>query len=484
MDEVTLNRLKALLKKQENEKAANKKEKSRRPRASLENIKTVYQANGMVAPIQGFWKRPIHKGLYTCPVSEPLTTLVAWDSLPRTIQQYYTKPADGEIVEVLRTHLLSEEVLKEQGQQQQLQQGSLTRRPLGGNLSNKLTEYTRGVSGQCRPFRPGGVDNDELDDKDMDPFLTPKAIEDSLKVLEQGSKASWKDGTLITAPPGVDFKIGISYSDVYGEEEEKDELKLGTKDIMTQDQQEEIDTPKATRRITPAIRWDQAFLDDDSLFGSSESEGDSDDSSEENDESDNEMEEDTAVSAVLANYNEEAKKIQAMEMEFITGSDEDLDGLLAELSRAEARSKKELDSKIPKEEINLNALKLAERQAELQKNTTRKTWATTDLLPIDDFHSFIPNPALEYPFTLDTFQQQAVARLERNESVFVAAHTSAGKTVVAEYACALAKQRGKISRKTWTFVPILEADVFYPPSLTGTRCVYTSPIKALSNQVR
>ncbi|OEU15387.1 antiviral helicase, partial [Fragilariopsis cylindrus CCMP1102] len=74
-----------------------------------------------------------------------------------------------------------------------------------------------------------------------------------------------------------------------------------------------------------------------------------------------------------------------------------------------------------------------------------------------DFHSYIPNPAMRYPFTLDTFQQQAVARLERNESVFVAAHTSAGKTVVAEYAVALAKQR-------------------------GTRCIYTSPIKALSNQ--
>ncbi|EEC50651.1 predicted protein [Phaeodactylum tricornutum CCAP 1055/1] len=64
---------------------------------------------------------------------------------------------------------------------------------------------------------------------------------------------------------------------------------------------------------------------------------------------------------------------------------------------------------------------------------------------------------MTFPFILDGFQQQAVVRLERSESVFVAAHTSAGKTVVAEYAVALAKQR-------------------------GTRCVYTSPIKALSNQ--
>jgi ATP-dependent RNA helicase DOB1 len=45
---------------------------------------------------------------------------------------------------------------------------------------------------------------------------------------------------------------------------------------------------------------------------------------------------------------------------------------------------------------------------------------------------------------LDPFQQVAVASIERNESVLVSAHTSAGKTVVAEYAIATAlknKQR-------------------------------------------
>lgn len=44
----------------------------------------------------------------------------------------------------------------------------------------------------------------------------------------------------------------------------------------------------------------------------------------------------------------------------------------------------------------------------------------------------------QYPFTLDPFQKAAITHLERAESVFVAAHTSAGKTVVAEYAIALA----------------------------------------------
>ena len=36
-------------------------------------------------------------------------------------------------------------------------------------------------------------------------------------------------------------------------------------------------------------------------------------------------------------------------------------------------------------------------------------------------------PAKDYPFTLDPFQKQAIQYIERNESVLVSAHTSAGK---------------------------------------------------------
>ncbi len=63
----------------------------------------------------------------------------------------------------------------------------------------------------------------------------------------------------------------------------------------------------------------------------------------------------------------------------------------------------------------------------------------------------------EYPFILDEFQSKAVSCIERNESVLVAAHTSAGKTVVAEYAIAKSLNNKQ-------------------------RVVYTSPLKALSNQ--
>lgn len=46
----------------------------------------------------------------------------------------------------------------------------------------------------------------------------------------------------------------------------------------------------------------------------------------------------------------------------------------------------------------------------------------------------------QWSFEPDVFQKQAILHLERHDSVFVAAHTSAGKTVVAEYAIALAQK--------------------------------------------
>uniref|UniRef100_A0A8C5WTI5 SKI2 subunit of superkiller complex n=1 Tax=Laticauda laticaudata TaxID=8630 RepID=A0A8C5WTI5_LATLA len=77
--------------------------------------------------------------------------------------------------------------------------------------------------------------------------------------------------------------------------------------------------------------------------------------------------------------------------------------------------------------------------------------------PVDDFYKQIPDPAFKWPFEPDVFQKQAILHLEKHDSVFVAAHTSAGKTVVAEYAIALSQKH-------------------------MTRTIYTSPIKALSNQ--
>lgn len=72
-------------------------------------------------------------------------------------------------------------------------------------------------------------------------------------------------------------------------------------------------------------------------------------------------------------------------------------------------------------------------------------------------HTPPEKPARTWPFTLDPFQQVSIASIERGESVLVSAHTSAGKTVVAEYAIAQSLKNNQ-------------------------RVIYTSPIKALSNQ--
>jgi antiviral helicase SKI2 len=107
-----------------------------------------------------------------------------------------------------------------------------------------------------------------------------------------------------------------------------------------------------------------------------------------------------------------------------------------------------------------DAERRAWRKREQASNTTRldrDIWAALDSADVSDFASLVPDPAIEYPFDLDVFQRRAIYRLERGENVFVAAHTSAGKTVVAEYAIALAMRN-------------------------RMRVLVTSPIKSLSNQ--
>ena len=70
-----------------------------------------------------------------------------------------------------------------------------------------------------------------------------------------------------------------------------------------------------------------------------------------------------------------------------------------------------------------------------------------------DIQAFIAR----YPFPLDTFQLEAIEQLAQEQSVLVAAPTGTGKTLVAEFAIWLAQQRHQ-------------------------RVIYTTPLKALSNQ--
>ncbi len=62
-----------------------------------------------------------------------------------------------------------------------------------------------------------------------------------------------------------------------------------------------------------------------------------------------------------------------------------------------------------------------------------------------------------YPFALDPFQREAIAHLAEDRSLLVAAPTGTGKTVVAEFG-------------------------IYRAWKSGQRSIYTTPIKALSNQ--
>ncbi|KAH9608162.1 hypothetical protein KSS87_012144 [Heliosperma pusillum] len=90
-------------------------------------------------------------------------------------------------------------------------------------------------------------------------------------------------------------------------------------------------------------------------------------------------------------------------------------------------------------------------------NYTPPSTLTTDNNGTLTSPSYTGPPAKSYPFTLDPFQSLSIACLERNESLLVSAHTSAGKTAVAEYAIALSFRHRQ-------------------------RVLYTSPLKALSNQ--
>jgi ATP-dependent RNA helicase HelY len=70
---------------------------------------------------------------------------------------------------------------------------------------------------------------------------------------------------------------------------------------------------------------------------------------------------------------------------------------------------------------------------------------------------FIEQFRRQYPFAVDPFQREAIGSLDNGESVLVSAPTGAGKTLIAEFAIDRAFR-------------------------SGSRVIYTTPLKALSNQ--
>lgn len=86
-------------------------------------------------------------------------------------------------------------------------------------------------------------------------------------------------------------------------------------------------------------------------------------------------------------------------------------------------------------------------------------WAQEDTQPLRPWDTSVPaeDRPLDLGFSPDAFQHRAILRIRAHQDVFVAAHTGAGKTVPAEWAIAQSLDRGR-------------------------KAIYTSPIKALSNQ--
>lgn len=383
------------------------------------------------------------------------------------------------VAEVPLTALLPPEDDKESSRTNDL----VSRRPLSGNLSTKLSEYTRGVVGRRKPFRPGGMD-DEGKEKGEGPAeeeeMEYRSVEETRRareVLDKGALESWKDGTLLTAPPGVGFKVGLSPEDVY------EEVHVNEKGVLKGEEAGEEKKEKEERKgeedgglasggrggraleraeVEPAV-WDRSYFDDDSLFGDSSDDEDSDEEDEEESGGDVEAgEESEGEDEGITSHSKDkppasdtdiqeaavATTTEATDDLALTGAD-DIDTLLDALTVTTSSS-----STLPTKTTRVNPLLTSTSN---DNDPQRKAWAVTSSLPLQNYHTLVPNPAISYPFELDPFQKQAVLRLERSECIFVAAHTSAGKTVCAEYAIALSRRH-------------------------CTRTVYTSPIKALSNQ--
>src|SRR4051794_22581007 len=98
-------------------------------------------------------------------------------------------------------------------------------------------------------------------------------------------------------------------------------------------------------------------------------------------------------------------------------------------------------------------------QEEMSPQTYASAMPSAHVLPKlnDDAIALVEEFKKHYPFPLDAFQEEAITFLAADESVMVAAPTGTGKTVVAEFGVFRAARK-------------------------GFKVMYTTPIKALSNQ--
>lgn len=155
----------------------------------------------------------------------------------------------------------------------------------------------------------------------------------------------------------------------------------------------------------------------------------------------------------------------------IKSRNEDINASLNEKeTNAESGTKRELEnnsdafiSKKLRPDPVLEDLNIEELTSRIKIHTIETIESCTHEVAVPPDYEYVSlenkqgKPAKEYKFVLDPFQKEAILCIENNQSVLVSAHTSAGKTVVAEYAIACSLRDKQ-------------------------RVIYTTPIKALSNQ--
>jgi superfamily II RNA helicase len=261
---------------------------------------------------------------------------------------------------------------------------------------------------------------------------------------------AYNKGLLLTKPPGVSNSyVGLTPQIVYPTLFKDNTYRQTIEDdntfkiLQEEDEEEEFPTtsnilPKVTPKNT---LWEKLLLgeaDDDSLFGSMSSTSSSDSDDELSQEEQVEQRKPSHPQQQMVSTTTVASSSTAILQHFIEDATNEekedigemLDSLLL-LDDSKYYTASSTDAVVPKR-----------GGTKTTSTTTTSSWAITTELDVSDFYTrVVPNLALSFPFELDGFQKQAVARLERNESIFVAAHTSAGKTVCAEYAIALSQQR-------------------------------------------
>ncbi|XAR60694.1 RNA helicase [Bertholletia excelsa] len=257
-----------------------------------------------------------------------------------------------------------------------------------------------------RPFHPGGLDNSQ-------------AFERSLPVGASNGEWVWEvihGGPPQTTPPGF-----------------KDGLDLG--DLVAHSYSWNVCKDQGVVKNTSDGKLNELSVQFDDLFQKAWEEDVL------------EFVRDGHMSEVGSEINEESGKSESIKFEAEVNKENVSGGVSA------------TESSVLDEILSVESASGLQGTSDFGGRQHKETWAISGGSEqiAEHFHELVPDMALEFPFELDKFQKEAIYYLEKGDSVFVAAHTSAGKTVVAEYAFALASKH-------------------------CTRAVYTAPIKTISNQ--